>query len=193
MTVSRILGCERPENIRPKTDFFETPSEVIRALIKAQDTVMPRKIWEPFFGNGAIAVWLMNGRGVYCTDLNPHKLNSPIMPDALRVDFLLERKLPNPDIQGIVSNPPFTLARQIIEHALDVLNIEYMALLLKADFFNSENSHKLFIKFPPQHIYALSWRPDFRNQGSPTMNCSWYIWNKKSEGFPTTFSILGKP
>jgi hypothetical protein len=33
----------------------------------------------------------------------------------------------------------------------------------------------------PARCYLLQWRPDFRNQDSPTMDCNWYIFTRGSK------------
>lgn len=169
MTLSAILGCENKNNERPRDDFFETPAASTQALIDAEKNFLPDVIWEPFCGNGAISrVLRSNGIGVIETDLNETRLSG-----EHRIDFLFEYKACE---SAIVTNPPFKLARQIIYHA-KFIGIRYMALLLKADFLNCQRSLKLFNHWRPARIHGLTIRPDFRNQGSPTMNCSWYVWD----------------
>lgn len=142
----------------------------------------PQKLWEPFCGNDAIGKELERcGYEVHRTDLNDRGIGEA------RTDFLMVWK---PPCKAIVSNPPFNLAHQIIEHA-KFIKIEYMALLLKSDFFNSQRSHNVFKTWRPARIHALSWRPDFRNQGAPTMNCSWFVWD--GTAYKTEYDILEKP
>lgn len=189
MTVSKILGCASATNERPRDEFYQTPAQCTRAFLDYEHKKIPPWIWEPFCGEGAISkVVGQYGYGVRATDLNHRSVGTN------RVDFLMERTSPFKGLgpSGIISNPPFNLAHQIIEHAIDVLDITYIALLLKADFFNSAKGHKLFHKHRPARILALSWRPDFRNQGSPTMNCSWFVWESPHDQ-ETTFNVIEKP
>lgn len=189
MTVADILGCGRPENVRPRDEFYQTPAQCTRSFLNYEFRKIPPWVWEPFCGEGAISNILKeDGFGVKETDLNHRSVGTN------RIDFLMERTNPFKEFGpwAIISNPPFNLANQIIEHAVEVLNVDYMALLLKADFLNSAKSCKLFHKHRPARILALSWRPDFRNQGSPTMNCSWFVWESPHDQ-ETTFNVIEKP
>jgi hypothetical protein len=180
--ISSILGCERQENERPKDDFFRTPLDVIASFERAEWTWLDPLIWEPFSGDDAISGYLAsNGYKMIKTDLNRKTDGED------RIDFLMENK---PAALCLVSNPPFIYAHQIIKKAHD-LGIQKMALLLKGDFFNSIRSGAVFDFWPPARIHALTWRPDFRNQGAPVMTCSWYVWDRKYEG-PTIFAPLHK-
>ena len=171
MTIADILGCGRAANVRPKDDFFQTPLECTASIVAAEANFLPKTIWEPCAGNDAIAGFLeAMGYRVIKTDLNRKT-------DGIdKIDFLLERK---PQALAVVTNPPFTLAREIIVHAKG-LGVTYMALLLKSDFFNCGESADVWDIWPPARIHALTWRPDFRRQGRPTMTCSWYVWDSKS-------------
>ena len=147
------------------------------AFIAEESDNLPKTIWEPCAGNDAICSLLeAMGYDVIKTDLN-HKTDG-----MDRIDFLLERK---PLSMAIVTNPPFKLARQIILHANDI-GVRYMALLLKADFFNCGESADVWDVWAPARIHALTWRPDFRRQRRPTMTCSWFVFDKKSHEIGVT-------
>jgi hypothetical protein len=102
------------------------------------------------------------------SDLNPRNGQ----PQA---DFLKTREA---WAHASVTNPPYKHAAEWIRHAYD-LRLGYLALLLKADFLNAEQRRKLVEQVGyPTRIWVLTERPDFRNQGAPTMNCSWFVWDR---------------
>ena len=95
-----------------KDDLYETPPEAVRALLKVES--LPESIWEPACGPGSIVgVLRATGHQVYATDLVDYG-----RPDSLSgVDFLMERA-PCCYVGAIVTNPPYKLADQFVEHAL---------------------------------------------------------------------------
>lgn len=183
MSIAHILGCASATNVRPRDDFFRTRDHrATAALIAHEGDRIPRKVWEPFVGKDDIGIPLeKSGREVVKTDLNDRGVGES------RVDFLMERKA---RATAIVSNPPFCLARQIVAHAHWPLKIEYMALLLKPDFFNSGDGMKSFEAWEPSRIRALSWRPDFTGQGRPCMTMSWYVWDRS--GQTCVYDVIGR-
>jgi hypothetical protein len=145
---------------------------------------MKGPVWDPFCGDGAIAkVLVENDHEAVSTDLvyrgyGDHGGGH----DIFGYDRLLA---PN-----VVSNPPFNIAADVIDH---VMSLEpcLLALLLKTTFWNASTRIPLFRKWRPSAFYTLSWRPDFANKGRPTMDCSWIVWN--GSGCDTVFDVLEHP
>ncbi|WP_088348949.1 MULTISPECIES: SAM-dependent methyltransferase [Rhodomicrobium] len=106
-------------------DLYETPPEAVRALL--EHVALPRCIWEPACGPGAIVrVLRASGFTVFASDLNDWAC-----PDSLaRVDFLMERRAPV-HIQAIVTNPPYMVANAFIYNALELVPRVYMLLPLQ--------------------------------------------------------------
>jgi hypothetical protein len=115
-----------------KDDLYETPECAVRALL-AVETLPSGAVWEYACGPGAIAQILRaTGHEVWATDLADYQ--SPDQ-DAAGVDFLLERSAPD-QIDSIVTNPPFKLGAEFVEHALTLVPRVYM--LLRLAFLESE-------------------------------------------------------
>ena len=89
------------------------------------------------------------------------------------------------------SGPPFSLAPEFIRKA-DSLGVEYMALILKAHFWHAKRRTALFAEWSPARIYAMNWRPQFGDKGSPTMDFIWCVWDRRTKT-PTTYEIMEKP
>ena len=93
-------------------DLYETPEVATLALRRAEP--LPRTIWEPACGPGAIVRVLREaGHRVIATDLIDYR--SPDQDHGGR-NFLLERRAPA-GVEMIVTNPPFKLAAQFAAHA----------------------------------------------------------------------------
>jgi hypothetical protein len=95
---------------RAAADFYATPECSTRALLGEVD--LPHYLWEPACGDGAISrVLIAAGHPVRSTDLHPHGFGES------GIDFL---KTPGMLGDGIVTNPPLSLANQFIAHAIDL-------------------------------------------------------------------------
>src|SRR4249920_1385040 len=99
-----MLKIRHPDSARGN-DLYETPEAATRALLRAEP--LPRTIWEPACGPGAIVRVLREaGHQVIAADLVDY---SSLEQDRAGRDFLLERSSPD-GVEMIVTNPPFKLA-----------------------------------------------------------------------------------
>ncbi len=178
---------------RRPDDFYPTPPECTVALLSVWDPGF--SVWEPMVGDGAIADVLCNtetrdgehaGHVVMATDIVDRGYPMQV------ADFFTFRRVPmfGELRSSIVTNPPFFLAHQIIEHAFDI-GVTRMALLLKSTFWHAQRRHNLFVRHRPRWIFPLLWRPDFTGQGGATMDCSWVVWDGEAE--VTEYQPLERP
>lgn len=166
---------------RRADDFYPTPPEATLALLPLI-AHWPRHVWEPACGDGAIARELESaGYKVAATDLIDRGFGES------GVDFLKTTKARRPTV---VTNPPFKLAGQFIEHAHEI-GVLRMALLLKMTFWNAATRRKVWDRWPPSALHPLTWRLDFDGRGAPTMDCMWCLWEPHALG--TTFKPLPRP
>jgi len=174
-----------PKVARKAFDYYPTPSEVTRALLRVEGQciqILGRPVWEPCGRGGAIMrEFEAAGLPVIGSDIVPDPENQ-VQP----LDLLQAKQALSP---VVVTNPPFALAPEIILHLLGKLRVRYLALLLKASFFHAEERREMFRTYRPARIHALTWRPDFLNKGAPTMECAWFIWQS---GWPlgTQYNLL---
>jgi hypothetical protein len=167
MSIAKIMGAGSATNTRPEDDFFETPEWTTAALCEVEN--IPPVVWEACSGSGAIArVLRQRGIKVIESDLNPRN-------NQQRLDFL---KTGTKLASAQVTNPPYKHASDWISHS-HFLRLDYLALLLKADFLGAVERVQLVKTVGyPTRVWGLSKRPDFKNQGRPTMNCAWYVWDR---------------
>lgn len=179
----------RSSEDRIKTDFYQTPPDVTRALVRFLEDrrmLVPLDvIWEPACGTGEMAEVLMeHGYTVICSDLYPTGYTWNVTP----VNFLTESEC----CDWIITNPPFSQAEAFIRHALELGNP--CAFLLKSQFWHAKKRLELFRESPPTYVLPLTWRPDFlqgKKSGSPTMEVLWTVWAGKRAG--TMYIPLEKP
>jgi hypothetical protein len=93
-----------------------------------------------------------------------------------------------PTERAIVTNPPFAECgwgngkARWLKHALDVLDVEYMALLLNWTFPGAGGLAPFWAQHPPARVYLMRWKVDFTGQGAPPMLNAWFVWDKQHQG-----------
>lgn len=171
---------------RHADDFYPTPAEVTEALVLTGVLPLPSAgpIWEPCCGDGAKAKVLQrHGWQVFGTDLVDRGYGLGGL-DVLVAPLALQ--------PTVVTNPPFNIAGEIIEHLLARLGVETLALLLKSQFWHASSRAGLFARFPPVAVMPLLWRPDFDGRGAPVMECAWTVWRRGHAG-ATVYQPLSRP
>jgi hypothetical protein len=175
MTGGKPVGRERSA-----ADFYPTPPAASWPFVQAVDpairAISGGRVWEPACGDGALAETLhAAGLEVTATDLHSYGYDGQFQT----VDFLRTRRALAP---VVVTNPPFNLATEFIEHALGRLRVEGLGLLLKATFWHAGSRVGLWRRFPPRAIYPLAWRVDFTGEGASTMDLTWFWWGPGATG-----------
>lgn len=136
-------------------DFYASPYAALPPLLVAEGKRLPRTIWEPSCGNGALALPLRNrGFDVVATDL--HDWGCPDSVGA--VDFHSEVATGfRPDVPfGIVTNPPFAGVEEYVERAVGLA--PYVALLLRLAFLESEGRMNWFPHVGLQRVHVIGER-----------------------------------
>jgi hypothetical protein len=158
---------------RKAFDAYDTPCWVTECLLPHTDGV--QSVWEPAACAGQMAQALSAaGLQVTTTDISTGH------------DFLLETAKP---VDAIVTNPPYALAQEFIEHALALTKPNgLVAMLLRCDFDHAKTRQHLFGSCP-QFAKKLVLTKRIRwiegSNGSPSFNHAWLIWDWRHEGPPT--------
>lgn len=169
-------------------DVYETPREAIEALLRVED--LPKMIWEPACGPGAI-VGVLRERGhlVFASDLVDYKC-----PDAQAgVDFLME--MPRPNVQAIVTNPPYRLAPAFVRHALDMA-VPKVCMLLRLAFLEGLNRTPILDngKLARVHVFRnrlpMMHRRNWRGpQATSSIAFAWFVWEAAHNDAPRLHRI----
>lgn len=185
---------ERGERV--ENDFYPTEPEAVHALIQVERDRMKHvcreggQLYECACGDGAISKVLEKaGFATHSTDLIDRGYGKH------GIDFLqVARSYCNARvIRGVVTNPPYgDLAAAFIEHAF-YLEMDYVAMLLKANYFHAQCRLDMRRRLPLARVYPLAWRLDFTGEGSPHTDCSWYVWEAGHQGHPLYMPPLERP
>jgi hypothetical protein len=170
---------------RQEGDWYPTPRDVTSVLFDR--VFFEGGIYEPCCGDGSLALVAEEDYNypVVGTDLHDRGYG---VGHGNKYDVLKLKKLLAPNV---VTNPPFNIAAEIIDH-LWSLKPKKMAMLLKSTFWHADNRRELFNRMPPSRIIALTWRPDFLNLKRPTMEVIWCVWEEGHTG-PTSFELAQRP
>lgn len=171
-----VLGTNRGSKFRGEADFYPTPPGATWAL--ARLGVLPRRVWEPACGDGAMArVLAAAGYEVVATDLHDRGFGeSP-------VDFLTERELRAP---AIVTNPPFALADDFVAHAMD-LGAETIAMFLRLKYLEgARRQERIYRRGGLAAVHVFIERVKFfsgevareEQPGWNTEAFAWFLWRR---------------
>lgn len=151
-------------------DFYPTPAWGTKALIMYES--FEGTILEPCCGDGAMAeVLKATGCAVVASDLHDRGYGS-------QADFF-DRKDP---CANIVTNPPYNVAGDILEHALRLAQNK-VCILVRAAFLESVGRfHRFYSSVPPSRVYMFSERLSMYPAGQPvkgggTTSYSWLVWD----------------
>jgi hypothetical protein len=165
----RESGYERKER-----DAYQTPAWVTLALVPHLRAL--GLVWEPASGDGAMVDALTNaGLEVTFSDIDHG------------CDFLEMGKMIGCD--AIIINPPYALAQEFIEHALDMMEPHgLVAMLLRTDYDHAKTRAHLFHGCPAFAkkvvlTRRIVWFED--GEKSPSFNHAWFIWDWHHSGPPT--------
>ena len=164
-----------------RNDLYETPECATRALLHVER--LPRRIWEPAAGRGAIVrVLRAHGHEVVASDLIDYGEQTHFS----RRDFLLEHKAPQ-GCECILTNPPFSLAEQFVAHALDLC--PRVIMLLRLAFLESERRSRILDTGTLARVHIFRRRlPMMHRDGwqgpkaSSAMAFAWFIWDRAHTG-----------
>jgi hypothetical protein len=162
-------------------DAYFSPPEAVWSLLAIEAAHLPRRLWEPAAGDGAIVKPLREaGYDVAASDVAEYGLDGC----ESGVDYL--RAQVRPGIEGVVTNPPYRLAMAFAEKAL--AEVPYLALLLRTNFLESTARLPFFRRHRPARIWISSRRlPMMHRHGwqgprAPSNTCfAWFVWDARAE------------
>ena len=159
-------------------DEYSTPDWATRALIPHLPDFV-RRVWEPACGVGQMVRALAaSGLTVTSSDIQTGE------------DFLSSNNFVS---DAIITNPPYSLATEFIEHALALTQDSgaVVAMLLRTDFDHAKSRRHLFADHPAFSkklvlTKRIQWFED--SKSSPSFNHAWFIFSWSRELAPPTIA-----
>lgn len=188
------------ESMRQEDDFYATDPIALQTLLsscsdwlKSRFCAMKKAqtpIWECACGNGNLAKLLLSyGYYVMATDIKDRGYGSI----GEHHDFLKSSLWFN---CHILTNPPYSLATEFIEHALEILPDGglYIALMNITYLAGQKRFERVYSKGSLREIYVFSKRVEcWKNGERPKDKCgsianyAWYVFQKGYNGQPTLY------
>lgn len=170
---------------RAEHDYYATDPAAVEALLSKE--AFSSHILEPCCGGGHISECLRkHGHMVASYDI----VQRDYAEQYDTRDFLSFY----PDMANcsdIVTNPPYSQAKEFVGHALDIsANGVKVAMFLKLTFLEGAKRKFLFDTYPPKKIYVFRNRIDCWRNGikpdkpSRAVCYAWFVWEKGYCGAP---------
>lgn len=191
MKLNLIMGARNDaKNERDENDFYATHPDAVKDFLKAleeyNDGLTCNKVLEPCAGNGHISeVFKEKGYEVLSWDLVQREYPLDRLGDFLTYD--------GPQVDAdVVTNPPFKLALEFVNKALDVvMDGRRVCMLMKVQFLEGMKRWKrLYSKNCMKYVYVNSRRQhtamggEFDKLESKTQCYCWFVFEKGFEGEP---------
>lgn len=167
------------------SELYPTPPELTAALLHVER--LPSVLWEPAAGQGHMTdVLLKHGHTVYSSDMIDYGRGYPL------ADFLKTKALPKRGIEGIITNPPFSIASEFVRHALSLVPAVY--ILGRLAFLETRRRSDIldvnlarvypFVERPPMmHRHTLDpvtglWTEWAGKKASSAMPVAWFVFRR---------------
>ena len=165
---------------RQSEDYYASDPIAAKWLLKLEEIQGP--IWEPCCGGGHLAkVFSDHGYDVKATDLVDRGYGvggvNFVAPNITKWDG------------SIITNPPFSIAQEIIEKALKIIpDGQKVCMFLRVLFLEGKARRTLFEKAPPKKVWVTSSRivcaknGDFESNNGGAQAYAWFVWEKGYKG-----------
>lgn len=157
---------------RESMDNYPTPDIAVTSLIARED--FSGIVWEPACGSGNIAKHFPT---CIATDIRQDNIYG-----ERGINFLTEFR----QVDHVITNPPYSLAQQFVEHAIECAKIK-VAMLCKLAFLEGKARYTLFQENPIKTVYVFSKRLPLTKEGdrrkqSSMIPFAWFVWEKGFKG-----------
>ncbi len=178
--MATLNASNHSENDRAEFDYYSTPRLAVTELLRLES--FDKDIWEPACGENAITNVLeeygLNVRSSDIVNRGEHEI----------FDFLKATEWHG----DIITNPPFAIATDFIEKALEILpDGAKIAFFLRIQFLEGVRRRKLFNIHPPKRVIVASRtmrcakNGDFANATGNASTYCWFIFVKGNTKPPT--------
>lgn len=177
----RTVQTPSTKRERHPSDHYSTPLPLIRLLLDAEQ--FPEHVLEPAVGEERIIEKALEERGykVTCFDLHGRGREQ-------RDFFDIDESYP-----ALITNPPFRLATEFIEHAKRIVTEKFAMLLPLNNLTGFDRWQRLWTAtdFPLAKVHVLNRGVHFLQDphrdhvDSSQMYCAWYTFERDHRGPPT--------
>ena len=176
---------------REENDFYATNPETLKMFLYEfwkDNAFEGNEILEPACGQGHISKTLkelLPNFNITSTDLIDRGYG------VGGIDFLTYDYKKMFDV--VITNPPFSLAKEFIEKGLKISN-KHVIMLCKIQLLEGTKRKEMFFNTPLKYVYVHTTRQATWKEGKPldpngkkwatTMCLAWFVWDKDYKGEP---------
>ncbi len=185
---------------RQEKDFYKTPRWAIDLLLDNYE-LRPGWILEPCAGDGAICKALREHDGwdgtLDAVEIRgeEEEILSEYCDEVHIMDFLNAPKGYFGHAPGtIITNPPFSIAKAIIEHCFEIADERTeIIMLLRLGWLETKDRYEFWKSHPNVSLITLRDRPKFIGNGTDFAAYGWFIWNQQNQFVKPCVANLKKP
>lgn len=178
-------------------DFFVTSKWCVDRLL--EEWRPPGGVWvEPGAGNGSV-IRAVNGcradvRWV-AVEVREGEYQTLVASgaDVVIGDFLGKGGQRARDaaerVSVVIGNPPYVLAQEFIDRAMELFPNAWIAFLLRIPFMASQE-RAAFMRSRCPDVYVLPNRPEFFKGGSDSTDYAWFVWHGATPAIRGRISVL---
>jgi len=171
--------------VRNEADFYVTPRKTVDLILNeiSDSHYEYAQILEPCAGNGAIVKALrewFSSSTITANEIRREERNSLFESGA---DYVVNCDFIKPNTLGsnydlIITNPPYSIAQEIIEHCFKIAPDAEVIMLLRLGFLESQKRREFWERHPLTQLYPLLKRPSFTGKGTDATAYGWFVWSK---------------
>lgn len=166
---------------RHRNDYYITPiNEIVKFLNKSSEYIQYNNILDPCAGgdNSHPMSYPEAFKKIGINNIKTIDIRQDSKADTIDNFLELNDLGYRPDI--IISNPPFDLAMEFIEHSLELANDNgFVIFLLRLNFLGSKKRNKFLSNNMPSMIFVHSRRMSFTDSSSTdSIEYAHFVWQK---------------
>lgn len=160
---------------RNESDYYPTPAWCVhRFLEKSQ---LPGGKWlEPCAGHGDIIAAVNDQRDDVIWTANELRTDTrdklEPMADQVHIGDYMHWTPPE-RYKVAISNPPFSLAMEVILKSFELA--DWVVMLLRLNYVGTKDRNEFFQTLMPD-VYVLPERPSFDGKGTDSIEYAWMVW-----------------
>jgi len=174
-----IISATNRGSKRIESDFYATPLYCIENFLNYWQPKENDYILDPCAGSGNFGLIIRDKYKDNIFDAielrQEEKSGLHKIYDDVRIGSCLDFKT---HCDVVITNPPYSLAQEIITHYLEVVKPRETIMLLRVPFLESKKRHSFWQKHPVNKLYVLSRRPSFKGNGKTDATAyGFFIWD----------------